>query len=77
MKMAYYKVKGQSRFLETHLRGTGRTLTASQAANRYGILNLTARVFDLRQLGLNVSVKAGKYSVSSRDVAGSRAKVLG
>ena len=74
--MSYYKVKGQARFLENHLRGTGRTLTASQAANQYGILNLTARVFDLRQLGLNVKVKGGKYTMTSRDIVGSRAKVL-
>jgi len=75
--MSYYKVKGQARFLENHLRGTGRTLTASQAANQYGILNLTARVFDLRNLGLNVKVTSGAYSISARDVVGSRAKVLG
>ena len=74
--MAYYKVKGQNRFLELHLRGTGRTLTESQAAARYGILNLRARVFDLRQLGLNVKVDGGKYRMSSRDVFGSRAKIL-
>jgi len=74
--MAYYKVKGQSRFLENHLRGTGRTLTADQANARYGITNLTARVFDLRQVGLQVSVENGKYSMVSRDVNGSRAKIL-
>ncbi len=74
--MAYYKVKGQARFLENHLRGTGRTLTEAQAAARYGIANLTARVFDLRQLGLNVRVEDGKYKMTARDVNGSRAKVL-
>ena len=74
--MAYYKVKGQSRFLETHLRGTGRTLTASQAQARYGIENLTARIFDLRTAGLKVSVEAGKYSMVSRDVNGARSKVF-
>ena len=74
--MAYYKVKGQSRFLENHLRGTGRALTSSQAASQYGIMNLTARVYDLRQLGLNVKVKGGKYTMTSRDITGSRAKVL-
>lgn len=74
--MSYYKVKGQARFLENHLRGTGRTLTESQAANRYGILNLRARVFDLRTLGLNVKVASGKYKMVSRDIFGSRAKVL-
>jgi hypothetical protein len=75
--MAYYKVKGQNRFLENHLRGTGRTLTEAQAAARYGIENLRARVFDLRSLGLQVSVEGGKYSMVSRDITGSRAKVIG
>ncbi len=74
--MSYYKVKGQARFLENHLRGTGRTITTLQAQARYGIENLTARVFDLRQLGLNVSVEAGKYTMTARDVNGSRAKIL-
>jgi len=74
--MAYYKVKGQARFLENHLRGTSRGITASQAANRYGILNLRARVFDLRDAGLVVSVKGGKYSMVARDISGSRAKVF-
>jgi len=48
----------------------------AQASARYGIQNLTARVFDLRQLGLNVQVDAGKYTMTSRDVNGSRAKIL-
>lgn len=74
--MAYYKVKGQSRFLENHLRGTGRTLTESQAAARYGILNLRARVLDLRNAGLRVQVENGQYSMPARDVLGSRAKIF-
>ena len=74
--MAYYKVKGQSRFLENHLRGTERTLTEAQAAARYGILNLRARVSDLREAGLRVNVENGKYSMPSRDVNGSRAKLF-
>lgn len=75
--MAYYKVKGQNRFLELHLRGTGRSLTEKQAAAQYGIQNLRARVFDLRQFGLKVSVEGGKYSMVSRDILGSRAKIYG
>lgn len=74
--MAYYKVKGQARFLELHLRGTGRTLTEAQASARYGIKNLTARVYDLRQLGLHIKVDDGKYAMTARDVNGSRAKIL-
>jgi hypothetical protein len=74
--MPYYTVKGQNRFLEMHLRGTGRTLTEAQASARYGIKNLTARVLDLRKLGLKVKVDNGHYSMVCRDVNGSRAKVL-
>lgn len=74
--MAYYKVKGQARFLENHLRGTGRTLTEAQASARYGIKNLRARAYDLRQAGLRVQVEDGKYSLPSRDVTGSRAKIF-
>jgi len=74
--MSYYKVKGQSRFLEQHLRGTGRSLTEAQAAAQYGIKNLTARVLDLRKLGLHIKVAGGKYSMTARDVNGSRAKIL-
>ena len=71
----------QNVFLETHLRGTDRTMTEAQAAATYGIQNLRARVSELREIGLNVkTVKTatGKtaYRISARDFTGSRAKVF-
>jgi len=70
----------QNRFLETHLRGTNRTLTEAQAQSLYGIQNLTARISELRAMGLNVSRIPTKttgrsaYRISRRDVAGSQFK---
>ncbi|SVD62116.1 uncharacterized protein METZ01_LOCUS414970 [marine metagenome] len=70
----------QNPFLESYLRGTGRSMTAADANARFGIQNLSARMSELRSVGLNVRVgKAStgyaKYAVSARDVVGSRAKV--
>ena len=67
-------------FLETHLRGTGRSLSEAQARATYGIMNLRARMSDLRAAGLKVRVEKnteGKatYAISARDVTGSRAAV--
>ena len=74
------KVKNQNAFLVSYLRGTGRTITAAQAEANYGIMNLRARMSELRAAGLKVSVvetTSGKtaYKVSARDVNGSRAAV--
>ena len=71
----------QTAFLETYLRGTGKTITAADAKARFGIQNLSARMSDLRAAGLNVRVDTAttgkaRYAVSARDVAGSRAKVF-
>lgn len=71
----------QTAFLEGFLRGTGREITAAQAESNYGIGNLRARMTDLRALGLKVNTRvnyAGKtaYSVSARDIGGSRARVF-
>ena len=70
----------QNEFLETHLRGTGRTMSAKQAAATYGIKNLSARISELRQLGLRInravnSTGRSAYSISARDIVGSRAKL--
>jgi len=79
--MANLNMSGsQTAFLQKYLRGTGRTLTAAQARANYGIMNLSARMSDLRAAGLKVSTvttSSGKtaYRVSARDVVGSRAKV--
>lgn len=75
--------KTQNQKLEAFLRGTGRTLTAAEAQARFGIQNLSARMSELRQVGLTVrnegtTVKSGKvkYAISARDVYGSKAKAL-
>jgi hypothetical protein len=71
----------QNTFLETHLRGTERRISEAQAVATYGIKNLRARVADLRAAGLKVHTgknTEGKvaYSMSARDVHGSRAKLF-
>jgi hypothetical protein len=71
----------QTQFLEEFLRGTGRSLTEAQAEATYGIQNLRARMSELRAEGLRVRVDQtqdgrAKYSISARDVYGSRAKVF-
>jgi hypothetical protein len=75
-------IKGltQNQFLEQHLRGTGRELTVAQA-RQIGIKNLRARVCELREAGLNVQSRknyrgAGAFSMTARDLSGSRAKVF-
>jgi hypothetical protein len=80
--MAFTKIKtNQKAFLETYLRGTGKSLTAKDAAARFGIQQLPARMSELKAAGLNVktsksTVGTTKYSVTARDVNGSRAKVF-
>lgn len=72
----------QNKFLETYLRGTDQTLTSAQARSLFGIQNLSARVSELRDLGLNVQTIPTKttsraaYRMSRRDVTGSQARVL-
>ncbi len=80
--MAFTKIKtNQKAFLETYLRGTGKTLTAADANARFGITQLPARLSEMRDAGLVVKTSKAttgktKYSVVSRDVNGSRAKVF-
>jgi len=77
--MAFAKIKTtQNAFLETNLRGTGRSLSAAQATALYGIQNIRARMTELRQAGLTVRTSKNTegrttYAVSARNVAGSRA----
>ena len=71
----------QTAFLETYLRGTGKTLTAADANARFGIKNLSARMSELRAAGLNVKTDVAttgktRYAMTARDVTGSRAKVF-
>jgi hypothetical protein len=80
--MAFTTIKtNQKTFLENYLRGTGKTLTAADAAARFGIQQLPARMSEFRAAGLKVNTDVAttgktRYSVSARDVNGSRAKVF-
>ena len=72
----------QVEFLEDHLRGTGRTLSQEQARATYGIMNLRARMSELRSAGLRIRAEKNSmgntaYSISARDVNGSRAAIFG
>jgi Helix-turn-helix domain len=71
----------QVEFLESFLRGTGRELSAAQAEATYGIMNLRARMSELRQIGLRVRKNVNTegrttYAVSRRDVFGDQYKLL-
>lgn len=80
--MAFTKIKtNQKTFLETYLRGTGKTLTAKDAKARFGIQQLSARMSEFKAAGLVVKTDvattgATRYGVVARDVNGSRAKVF-
>ena len=80
--MSFTTIKSnQKAFLESYLRGTGKTITAADAKARFGIKNLTARVSELRDAGLNVKAEPAttgklRYSMTARDIFGSRAKVF-
>lgn len=79
--MAFTNIKtSQREFLVNYLRGTGRELTQPQAESLFGIKNLRARISEMRNMGLRVRTRAtttGRiaYSVSARDINGSRAQV--
>lgn len=71
----------QKAFLETYLRGTGRTLTDADAKARFGIRNLSARVSEMRDAGLDIRTELAttgkaRYRMVARDVTGSRARVF-
>lgn len=71
----------QNEFLESYLRGTGRTISAAQAEATYGIKNLRARMSEFRAEGLRVKTTKNTegrtaYRVSSRDVSGNRSYVF-
>ena len=63
----------QTEFLVDYLRGTGRELTAAQAAATYGIKNLRARMTEIRQEGFRVRTR--KNTVGTTNYAISRRKV--
>ncbi len=71
----------QVEFLEKHLRGTGRAMSAAQADATYGIKNLRARMTNLRQAGLRVRKSVNTkgrttYAVSRRDVFSDQYKLF-
>jgi hypothetical protein len=71
----------QVTFLEDHLRGTGRQISEAQAKATYGIMNLRARISDMRAAGLKIRIAKNSegraaYAVSARDVNGSRAAMF-
>lgn len=71
----------QVAFLESHLRGTGREMSAAQASATYGIQNLRARMSELRAAGLNVRKSVNTegrttYAVSRRDVFGDQFRIF-
>lgn len=71
----------QLEFLENHLRGTNRELSSAQAEATYGIMNLRARVSEMRQMGLRVRKSRNTegrtaYAVSRRDVYGDQYKLV-
>lgn len=78
--MSFIKIRQpQNVFLEGYLRGTGRALTAREAAARFGIQNLRARITEMRNVGLRVLTEPTqqgtvRYRVLARDVTGSRAR---
>lgn len=80
--MAFTNLKTtQVAFLESHLRGTGREISAAQASATYGIQNLRARMSELRSAGLNVRKSTNTegrttYAVSRRDVFGDQFKLF-
>ena len=80
--MSFTTIKSnQKAFLESYLRGTGKTITAADAAARFGIQNLSARMSELKAAGLNVKTDVAttgktRYAMTARDTTGSRAKVF-
>lgn len=71
----------QNEFLETYLRGTGRTMSAAQAEATFGIKNLRARMSEFRTEGLRVKKEKNTegrtaYRVSSRDLNGRRSYIF-
>ena len=80
--MAFTTLKTtQVAFLEKHLRGTGRAMSSAQAEVTYGIMNLRARISELRSIGLRVRKSKNTegrtaYAVSRRDVFGDQYKIL-
>jgi hypothetical protein len=80
--MAFTQIKStQVAFLENHLRGTNRKMSADQARETYNVRNLRARISELRSAGLRIRKTKntrGKtaYSISRRDVFGDQFRLF-
>jgi hypothetical protein len=80
--MSVTQINGtQTAFIHDFLRGKNRSLSAPQARALFGIKNLRSVVSELRQLGLVVrtaknTVGNTTYSISARDVNGSKASLV-
>ncbi len=59
--------------------GKGKTLTESQAYNKFGVMNLRARVDDLRAAGYPVYNNGGEYRLGtpSRRMVATAYRLLG
>lgn len=71
----------QTQFLEAHLRGTGRSMSAAQAESLYGICNLRARISEMRLNGLRIRKSVNtqgrtSYAISRRDIFGYQGKIF-
>lgn len=70
--MSFATLKTTQRdFLVNYLRGTGRELSSAQAESLYGIMNLRARMSELRSDGFTVRTRKNTvgrtaYAVSRR-----------
>jgi hypothetical protein len=79
--MAFTQLKStQKEFLEKHLRGTGKAMSAAQAEATYGIMNMRARISEMRAAGLRIRKAkntSGRvaYSISRRDEFGDQFKL--
>lgn len=76
------KKPSQKALLERALRGTGRSLTRTQALNQFGITKLSARICEMKKAGLKIKTEIDSatgltaYSIQSRDVNNRRTRVF-
>ena len=79
--MSFTQLKStQKEFLESHLRGTGRMMSAKQAEATYGIMNMRARISEMKAAGLRVRKTMNTegrtaYAISRRDEFGDQFKL--
>jgi len=81
--MAKYRLnenKSQRQFLVDYLRGSGRTLTPTEANKKFKIQKLGSRMSELRSVGLQITKQKmhneTSYGIGALDKYGSRKKLL-